>query len=56
MLELGVSEISYLLKTLTKQIRHLDEECSAIATEAWLELAGEWIEAAAIEIVVVAHV
>jgi hypothetical protein len=44
------------LKTLAKQVRHLDKESTAIAAKPWLKLARKWIEPAAIEIVVVTYV
>jgi hypothetical protein len=43
-------------EALAKQVRHLDEEGSAVAPEAWLQLAGKGIKPAAIEIVVVTQI
>jgi phosphomannomutase len=41
---------------VTKQVEHFDEESPAVASEAGLELAREWIETVASEIAVVTHV
>ena len=45
-----------MLKALAKQVRHLDKEGSAVATEAWLEGARKWVKPAPIEIVVITYV
>src|ERR1700752_3381229 len=46
----GVSE------SAANQVRHLDEECVPVASESWLRMTSEVVEAVVIQIVVVTHV
>ena len=43
-------------KPAAKQVRHLYEEGLFIAMQASFELAGEWIEAASIDVIVVTYI
>src|ERR1051325_6094084 len=44
------------LKTLSEQVRHLDEEGAAVATKSWFQRSAEAIETIAAQIVVVTDV
>src|SRR5690349_2077220 len=52
----SVPQLLFSAEALANQVRHLDEERAAVATEAGLELSGERTEAVADESIVVSDI